>query len=170
MKRFLSGLLILAAMPAAARQVEYIEADVLSVVPVVQEVRVVTPERNCWEERRSGAFADGHGDHAVGLVVGGVVGGALGPGLGHKKRNKQVGAVVGSILGATLGNAISHDRQSRRASGWVERCEVVETRRDETRVVGYDVEYEYAGAIHRTRLNRDPGATLRLRVEMQPVG
>jgi uncharacterized protein YcfJ len=136
----------------------------------MQDVRVVTPERNCWQERRYSGYRDDHGDHGVGLVVGGVVGGALGHGLGHKKRNKQVGAVVGSILGATLGNAISHDRRRRHSNEWVERCEVVETRRDETRIVGYDVEYEYAGAIHRTRLDRDPGSTLRLRVEVQPVG
>ena len=170
MKKLVSCLFILTALPAAARQVDYVEADVLSVVPVMQDVRVVTPERNCWQERRYSGYRDDHGDHGVGLVVGGVVGGALGHGLGHKKRNTQVGAVVGSILGATLGNAISHDRRRRHSNEWVERCEVVETHRDETRIVGYDVEYEYAGSIHRTRLDRDPGSTLRLRVEVQPVG
>ena len=154
---------------ALARQVEYIEADVVSVVPVIQDVQVVTPERNCWQERQYGSRRDGHGDHGVGLVVGGVVGGAIGHGLGHKKRNKQVGAVVGSILGATLGNAISHKRRHHRQSEWVEHCEVVETRREESRIVGYDVEYEYAGTVHETRMSRDPGSTLRLRVEVQPI-
>ena len=36
--------------PLLARQVEYIQADVVSVVPVVQDVQVVTPERSCAED------------------------------------------------------------------------------------------------------------------------
>ena len=168
--RILTAIVIMmVSSQSLARQVEYIEADVVSVVPVIQDVQVVTPERNCWQERQNGSRRDGYGDHGVGLVVGGVVGGAIGHGLGHKKRNKQVGAIVGSILGATLGNAISHKSQHHRQSEWVEHCEVVEKRREESRIVGYDVEYEYAGSVHETRMARDPGSTLRLRVEVQPI-
>ena len=46
---------------------------------------------------------------------------------------------------------------------------MVETRREESRIVGYDVEYEYAGSVRETRMSRDPGSTLRLRVEVQPI-
>ena len=169
MRTLTAIVIMMVSSQSLARQVEYIEADVVSVVPVIQDVQVVTPERNCWQERQYGSPRDGRGDHGVGLVVGGVVGGAIGHGLGHKKRNKQVGAVVGSILGATLGNAISHKRRHHRQSEWVEHCEVIERRREESRIVGYDIEYEYAGTVHQTRMSRDPGSTLRLRVEVQPI-
>ena len=89
MRTLTAIVIMMVSSQALARQVEYIEADVVSVVPVIQDVQVVTPERNCWQERQYGSRRDGHGDHGVGLVVGGVVGGAIGHGLGHKKRNKQ---------------------------------------------------------------------------------
>ena len=68
--RILTAIVIMmVSSQSLARQVEYIEADVVSVVPVIQDVQVVTPERNCWQERQYGSRRDGHGDHGVGSLL-----------------------------------------------------------------------------------------------------
>ena len=39
----------------------------------------------------------------------------------------------------------------------------------ERRVVAYDVEYQYKGDVFMSRLDRDPGSRLRIRVSVTPV-
>lgn len=38
----------------------------------------------------------------------------------------------------------------------------------ERRIVGYDVEYQYKGETYMSRLDRDPGSRLRIRVAITP--
>lgn len=40
----------------------------------------------------------------------------------------------------------------------------------ERRIVGYDVEYQYKGETYMSRLDRDPGSRLRIRVAITPEG
>ena len=48
------------------------------------------------------------------------------------------------------------------------RCRTVEVERDERRLTGYDVEYQYKGETYMSRLAGDPGNRLRIRVSVTP--
>lgn len=170
MKTMLTGSfyvsLMFIAFGSHAASVIFEEADVISSRAVYESVAVETPERSCWVEQVPVSYRS---DHGVGLVVGGVVGGALGHAVGHRKRNKQVGALVGSVLGATVGNAIAKNRRHGHDYETRQRCETVRTVRHEERLLGYDVEYEYNGAVHHVRMQSNPGERIKLRVSHVPV-
>ena len=147
---------------------EYDWAQVISVSPVYQTVSVVEPYEECHDEQV--AYRRGGGS-ATGPILGAILGGALGNAVGHKKRNKQVGVVVGALLGGSIGSDIAranraHDRVSYRTET---RCRVVDETRREERLTGYDVTYEYGGTTYRTRMQRDPGDRVRVRVRVTPV-
>lgn len=48
----------------------------------------------------------------------------------------------------------------------VERCEIRHDYYEEERVVGYDVRYQYNGRVYHTRMDRDPGPRVRVRVNV----
>ncbi len=178
-----SGLVSTQAMAASNIMYEY--ATVVDAEPIVKTVRVTTPREECWEENvvYRGSYDHGRnngGNNAVGTVLGGVVGGAIGNAVGHKKSNKQVGAVVGAVLGATLGSAISqnahanrrddrNDRDDRDEYGVEEVCRVVNDYHEEERIMGYNVRYRYNNETFSTRMNRDPGDTIKIRLAVSPV-
>lgn len=169
------GLLALgtaAIVRPAAAATTYEEADVISSTPIYRIVETTTPRQECWEEeiarteRRSGY------DSATPEILGAVIGGALGNAAGHHKRNKQVGAVVGAVLGGSIAHDIS--TANRRDDevvymDTVERCRTVNTTMQEEKLVGYDVRYSYNGSEQMVRMDRDPGATVRVRVNVEPV-
>ena len=47
-------------------------------------------------------------------------------------------------------------------------CRAVEVEREERRLTGYDVEYQYKGERYMSRLAKDPGNRLRIRVSVMP--
>ena len=53
-------------------------------------------------------------------------------------------------------------------------CRTVQVEREERRLAGYDVEYQYKGEKYMSRLDSDPGNRLRIRIsvvpEQAPVG
>lgn len=151
---------------------EYEHARVVDVDPIVTRVRVDEPRRECWEETRYEAPRPRTGVAAP-MVLGGLIGGAVGSQIGSGD-----GRRAATIAGAIIGSAIGHDVGERRRDRYydpeprsypVEQCEVrYETRWDE-RIDGYDVTYEYGGRHYRTRLPYDPGAKLRVRVDVAPA-
>lgn len=48
------------------------------------------------------------------------------------------------------------------------RCRTVQVERDERRLAGYDVEYQYKGERYMSRLETDPGSRLRIRIAITP--
>ena len=148
---------------------EYDWAEVTSVSPVYETVTLVEPYEECRETRvpHSGRRAS-----ATPPILGAIIGGALGNAVGHKKRNKQVGAVVGALLGGSIGADIARSNSGPTSVSYrtATRCHVVEQTRREDRLAGYDVTYEYNGTTYRTRMQRDPGDSVRVRVRVVPVG
>ena len=147
---------------------EYDWATVTHVSPVYQTVTFVEPYDDCRDERVARAAPR---RSATGPILGAIVGGALGNAVGHKKRNKQVGVLVGALLGGSIGADIARNQ---RASHGVtyrteRRCRVIEETRREERLTGYDVTYEYGGTTYSTRMQRDPGDRVRVRVRVTPV-
>ena len=96
--------------------------------------------------------------------------GAIGNAVGHNKSNQRVGTVVGAVIGASVARDISYSNRSREVRyETVKRCETVYDNYLEDRLVGYDVVYSYNNQEHRVRTQRDPGATIRVRVNVEPI-
>ncbi|MEM9303455.1 MAG: glycine zipper 2TM domain-containing protein [Pseudomonadota bacterium] len=156
--------LALLSLPAQARDEHsrVVQGRVLDVTPVVRIVQVPASREVCREEvieyRGSGAAPT-----LVGAIIGGTVGNQFGGGSGRKAL---------TVAGAALGGAIGNDyAKQRRANPQVRTtCQVVDEYREEERVVGYHVEYEYRGEVFTTRTRRDPGQFIDLQVSMSPLG
>ena len=141
----------------------YETARVIDAIPVYEKVRYAMPVEDCRAETVPLPTY-----HASGTapIIGAIIGGALGNAVGHKKRNKQIGATVGAVLGASIGNDIRRDRSGAAPVRYGTRnvCDTFTEYRNEDRLVGYDVTYEYAGRTYSTRMRRHPGDEVRIRV------
>jgi uncharacterized protein YcfJ len=169
---FKPALLIGLLMPALTMaDTSYDRAEVVAVEPLYETVTYEIPREQCHIQRVAHRHKDRRAS-ATGPIVGAIIGGALGNAVGHHKHNKQVGVVVGAILGASVGADIS--RRNRGDSGRVsysdeEVCELVKEIHAEERLLGYRVTYQYAGETYITRMDRDPGPSLRVRVRVTPA-
>ncbi len=168
--RMFAPLLFVPTIAFAGTSYDY--AKVLGVEPIYETVSFAVPHEQCYDERV--AVHHGRGHHSVTApIFGAIIGGVIGNAVGHHKRNKQVGTVVGALLGGSIGADIA--RQHRYRHGSVsyhteQVCTVVNTYEQEERLVGYRVRYRYAGETYRTRMDRDPGDRLRVRVRVTPAG
>lgn len=164
----------LALAHSAQARSSYDEATVLSSTPVYRTVETSTPSRECWQEEVvRQRHARGGYDSATPNILGAVIGGAIGNAVGSRKRNKQVGTVVGAILGGSIARDIEYGNRRGRADEYidvVERCRTVHNVYQEERLIGYDVRYRYNGVEQVTRMQHDPGATVKVRVNVEPVG
>jgi uncharacterized protein YcfJ len=146
----------LAGGTVGAQAAEY--ATVVSSTPVVRSVSV--PRQECADVEQvvrpqpSGAGA------LVGAIVGGVVGNQFGHGMG-----RAAATGLGAIGGSALGN---HVEMSNQPAGTVVSRQCRTVGGYESRVVGYDVVYDYHGQRYSTRLARDPGR--RLAIDVRPAG
>jgi uncharacterized protein YcfJ len=121
-------------------------------------VRTRTPEERCdGQPGRRGGNATG------GTIVGAVVGGALGNRIG-----KGDGRKAATVAGAVVGGVIGHEVDKNNGSAGSSHCRTVEVEREERRLIGYDVEYQYKGEKYMSRLQNDPGNRLKIRVSVMP--
>ena len=167
----LTGAALLAAQTAAAATT-YEEADVTAVTPIYRIVEISSPQEECWEEevvrqdiRRQ------ERSHTRG-ILGMVIGGAVGNAVGNISSSRKVGTVVGAILGGSIARDVSRANDARNSRVYVEteeRCRTVYNTREEEKLVGYDVSYSYNGIERTVRMPEDPGATVRVRVDVEPV-
>ena len=166
----LASSLIAVSTPAGAATT-YDEARVLDSTPIYRVVESSRPREECWEEDIAYTERRSYGQSATPGILGAVIGGALGNAVGHRKRNQQVGTVVGAILGGSIGSDIGRNRNSRSDTYYetVERCRTVYINEQEEKLVGYDVRYSYNGSQHTVRMPEDPGSTVRVRVDVEPV-
>jgi len=160
----------------AAPQYEY--ARVVDVDPIVRQVRISTPRRECYTETRYETVE--HRPAARGsagaMILGGVIGAALGNQIGSGD-----GRRAATVAGAVIGTAVGHDVGDKRSAGYsnsgyveerpyeVERCDTRVSQEYEERVDGYRVTYEYNGRTFTTQLPYDPGDRIRVRVDVAPA-
>ena len=167
----LASAMLIANVSASAATM-YEDAEVLSSTPIYHIVEVSSPQQQCWQEDVVRHDSRSYERSATPGILGAVIGGALGNAVGHHKTNKQIGAVVGAILGGSIGSNIGRENANRRADTYietVERCKTVRNTSQEEKLVGYDVLYSYNGAEHLIRMDEDPGASVRVRVDVEPV-
>ena len=158
---------LLLSASALAQDITYDYGTVIESVPIVKNVRISTTREECWVE--DVVYRESAPDNGLGSVVGAIVGGAIGNAVGHKKKNKQVGAVVGAVLGGTIGHSVSSRRRGMTVHGTEEVCKTYNDYHEEERVVGYRVRYRFNNETYTTRMDNDPGDTIRLRLAVSPV-
>ncbi|HSC62509.1 MAG TPA: glycine zipper 2TM domain-containing protein [Caldimonas sp.] len=142
---------VLLGASATAGAAEY--ANVVSATPVAESVAV--PRQDCVQsEQLVRAQPSG-----AGAVIGAIAGGVIGHQFGH-----GFGTGVGAVAGAAVGNGVEANANPPQSVP-VQRCRSVNAY--ESRVVGYDVVYEYRGQRYTTRLPNDPGP--RLAVDVRPT-
>ena len=136
---------------ATASAAEY--ANVVSATPIAESVAV--PRQDCVQsERLVQAPPSG-----AGAVIGAIAGGVIGHQFGH-----GFGTGLGAVAGAAVGNSVEANANAPQSVP-VQHCRTVNGY--ESRVVGYDVVYDYHGQRYTTRLPNDPGP--RLAVEVRPT-
>lgn len=139
--------------PAAAQTAGREMGRVISSVPVMQQVAV--PRQVCGTEEVYVPGAKSGAGAAIGAIAGGAIGNQIGSGSG-----RAVATMLGIIGGAALGNNVEGGSEPR--SQWEQRCSTQTSY--ETRTVGYNVTYEYAGKQYTVQMQQDPGAWVPLQV------
>jgi uncharacterized protein YcfJ len=178
--------LAIATLAAASGTAAYAQsftdaARVISVRPVTERIPVSREE--CWNDRQRGyeerrvTRSDTGATIGAGTVLGAVVGGVIGHQMGNSSGGRDRGTAAGAIVGGLVGNQVDRDRQG--PGGEVVEVERVPTERNVERcrtvnevreaAVGFDVRYEYNGKQFTTRMDRDPGRRLMLRVDLTPA-
>ena len=144
---------------------EYDYAPVTRVVPIVRQVRVETPARECYDDVRYVESRPHISDPSVGgrTLVGALIGGVVGHQCGCG-RGREAATVAGALTGAAVGYDAAARRSSTVREEIVQRCETRYEKRYEERVDGYRVSYEYNGREYTTRLPYDPRDRIRVRV------
>ncbi len=154
----------------------YDYAKVVDVQPLVRQVRVSSPQRECWDETRTDDrdYGPPRARHAGGsTLLGAVIGAAIGNQIGHGD-GRRAATAAGAIIGAGIGNA-----QAGRRNGYdappppraytVQRCETRYNEDVQERIDGYRVTYVYHGRRGVTQLPYKPGDRIRVRVEVSPA-
>jgi uncharacterized protein YcfJ len=140
----------------AAQATEY--ARVVSSRPVTESVSV--PHQECVNSQQVVQQPPSGGGAAVGAIVGGVLGNQFGHGFG-----RAVATGAGAVAGAAVGNSVEVGANPPTVVP-TQQCRTVTAQ--ESRVVAYDVVYEYHGQRYSTRLPEDPGPSLA--VDVRPAG
>lgn len=137
------------SLSAYAEFVTYERARVVSVQSITTQSSRIIPRQSCTmvEEYRG----DGHAA-VTGAIVGGVVG-------RNVAKDKDAGTVVGAIIGSAIAS-----ENARPGVRMVERCTTYNDREYYNRINGYNVTFEYEGQLRTTRMARDPGTTVEIKV------
>lgn len=159
---------LLAVAAVAAHAQTYVDnARVTNVEPQYENVRAPRQEcSNQWvSEPRRGGGRD-YGGAVLGGIVGGLLGNQVGGGHGREAAT-AVGAVVGAFTGNNLAN---RDRwqQPEPLAREVTTCRDVDD--VQSRLVGYQVTYDYHGQQYTTLMRENPGRFVPVRVSVDLVG
>jgi len=146
-----------------------VEAPVLDVEPLVRVVQVTVPQEVCWQEPVRHTADSGYRSATptvLGAIIGGVAGNQFGSGSGNK-----VMTAAGALLGGSIGRDMANRRRQAQASyvTYERVCDIEQVSHEEERIDGYRVTYEYAGREFVTQTPVDPGETIRVRVQVQPL-
>lgn len=163
------GLAASAAPGAVLGQSTVVDAEVVDVQPMVEVVTERIPYESCRPERvyvrdrnRFGAVTP--------TVVGALLGGSVANVLGRNSSKEDVITGAGALLGGTVG----YERHQRRNAdnGYYVTEDICTTEyevRERERANGYRVSYRFGDSIYQTRSATDPGSTIAVRVNLEPL-
>lgn len=158
------AVLFLASIGAISAQAQTFidQARVRHVEPRYESVQV--PRRECgtsWIHEAPASAGPNYGGVLIGAVAGGLIGNQVGNG-----RGRQAATAAGAVLGAFAGDRLAASGSHHEPQRQVRSCrDVLET---QSRLVGYQVTYEYRGFQHTAFTRRDPGASLPVQVTVVP--
>ncbi len=172
MKR--SVIICLTTVLAAGAQAQTFDdtARVRTVNPKYENVSVPRNEcTNQWvTEPQPVASSRNYGGLALGGIAGAVLGNQVGRGRGRDTAT-ALGAVVGALAGEHFANQNSwgggYQQVSPQQQRQVQSCRTVNDQ--QSRLTGYQVEYEYRGQVYSTVTRENPGRTLGVRVSVAPI-
>ncbi len=169
----LTGIVAAGCLSAAAvvhAEQFWIEAPVVDVQPQLRVVQVTVPQQVCWDEPVQHAARDHRRESFTPKILGGILGGVVGNQFGGG-RGRTAMTVAGALLGASMGNDAARQRIPAQATytSFERRCKTEQVTHEEERADGYRVTYEYAGRRFTTRSPVDPGNSIRVRVQVEPV-
>lgn len=148
----LSVLASLSALPAAPALAQ-VHGNVISSTAIQKQFpvtkQVCTEQQVLVQQPKSGAGT------IMGSIAGGTVGNAIGKGDGN-----ALATMIGIVGGAIIGDKIEGEKAPR--TQVVQNC--TNQTVYETRITGYQVEYEFAGRRYSIEMPRDPGPTIPLQV------
>ena len=162
-------LLVGAAAVSGAQAHTYTDnARVLGVEPQYQNVNVPRQEcRNDWVSEARPVDRRNYGGAVVGGLAGALLGNQVGRGHGREAAT-AVGAVVGALTGDNIANRGRWEQPDQTEAREVTSCRTVSEVR--SRVVGYQVDFEYRGQRFTTLMHDNPGPYVPVRVSVEPVG
>ncbi|MFV1983182.1 MAG: glycine zipper 2TM domain-containing protein [Thiohalomonadales bacterium] len=148
----------------------YATAKVINIEPIVKNIQVSIPERECWEEEVSRPVHARQNYRTGKVLFGGLVGGVVGNQFGHG-RGKTAATLLGTIVGATIGHDIAREEKyiNSRSIDVEQHCRITHTTLSEQKIDGYWVTYRYKGEIFTTRMDDEPAKHLKVRVQVNPV-
>ncbi|MGD8384636.1 MAG: hypothetical protein PVF89_04440 [Lysobacterales bacterium] len=161
-------------------------ARVLDAQPVYERVQIPETRRVCRNEavtRRVPEYRS-PAPVIVGALLGGVIGSELSRGHGHRYHggyrhgyrrghghggNRAAGTLAGVAIGSIIGSSVQYSAAPPRYYDDVVKVCGTETRyRDEDRIVGWDVTWDFHGQVYHSRMDEEPGE--RIRVSVRPIG
>jgi len=148
----------------------YERAQVVDVEPLYETISHKVPMEQCYEERVAYQTASRRRS-ATGPILGAIIGGAIGHAIG-RDHHDEVGTVLGAVLGGSIGADIANKRRYQNGEVRYRTEEVCRTSyevREEERLVAYNVSYVFGGSTYTTRMHRDPGDSIRVRVRVSPA-
>ena len=180
MKRIVIATLLSTSLVSAFAQTYTDQARVRSAQPLTESINV--PRQECsrhWDDARPSRVNYEQPvpvqQHQIGgAILGGIAGGVIGHQIGNgngRKAATALGVMIGAVAGDRLANpggAISLDDRPQELSRRPEmRCHTVYEQ--QSRITGYQVNYEYRGQSFTTTTRHHPGEFLRVRVSVDPV-
>lgn len=153
-----------------------------------EDTEYYSPDEGYYDDGGHGRHDDGRllSREATGTIAGGIIGGVIGRQFGGGK-GRDAMTLAGTLIGAAVGRdrverrharGYGHARHDRHHGYRGERvvearpvryCETRYEYRDEERIDGYRVTYDYNGRTYITRTDYAPGDTIRVRVDVSPV-
>lgn len=147
------------ALPVAAVGPGPRYARVVGVEPVRESVGG-PPHQVCHDQVVTQTAPPRDQHQIAGTAIGAVLGGVLGHQVGSGK-GRTLATVAGAVGGGYAGNRIEASRQHDQVTSTVQRrCSMVSDRG--SKVIAYDVRYEYNGAVRTTRMDHDPGSRVQV--------
>jgi uncharacterized protein YcfJ len=134
-----------------------------------ETVSYTVPREQCSEQRVQ--TGSGGGVSPAIPLLAAIAGGALGSAVANGHHNQQAGAAIGAVFGGAVGYDVARRNAQPRyvTYGTQEVCNVVQDTHEEERLSGYRVSYQYLGRTYTTITQQQPGATVRVRVDVTPA-
>ena len=131
---------------------------VIGVEPIYQTISI-PEERQVCDRRRDERYDNRRNNNVGSAILGGVIGGAIGNrfGRGH---GRDASTALGILIGAGVGSQKRSYNEPRNS------CYFETFYRQEDRMSGYDVTYEFNGEVYHTQMQNHPGDRVRLRVNV----